>query len=89
MIEGKLHDEKVDIWSLGVLCYECLVGRPPFEADGHNATYRRITKVDIRFDPRYVGEGAQDLILKVSFLVFHSNTLAEMRSSAVSSEIKA
>lgn len=65
MIEGKLHDEKVDIWSLGVLCYECLVGRPPFEADGHNATYRRITKVDIRFDPRYVGEGAQDLILKL------------------------
>ena len=65
MIEGKLHDEKVDLWSLGVLCYEFLVGKPPFEAEGHNATYRRITKVDLRFDPRYVSAGAQDLISKV------------------------
>uniref|UniRef100_A0AAY5EBM3 non-specific serine/threonine protein kinase n=1 Tax=Electrophorus electricus TaxID=8005 RepID=A0AAY5EBM3_ELEEL len=31
MIEGKTHDEKVDLWSLGVLCYEFLVGHPPFE----------------------------------------------------------
>ena len=35
MIEGKEHDEMVDIWSLGVLCYEFLVGEPPFEAEGH------------------------------------------------------
>ncbi|KAM9309147.1 LOW QUALITY PROTEIN: aurora kinase A-B-like, partial [Pholidichthys leucotaenia] len=30
MIEGKTHDEKVDLWSLGILCCESLVGRPPF-----------------------------------------------------------
>lgn len=28
MIEGRMHDEKVDLWSLGVLCYEFLVGIP-------------------------------------------------------------
>lgn len=47
MIEGKIHDEKVDLWSIGVLCYECLVGNPPFETASHSDTYKRITKVCI------------------------------------------
>ncbi len=45
MIEGKTHDEKVDLWSLGVLCYEFLIGRPPFESQSHEVTYRRISRV--------------------------------------------
>lgn len=34
------------MWSLGVLCYELLHGVPPFEADSHTDTYKRIVKVD-------------------------------------------
>ncbi|XP_013382422.1 aurora kinase A-A [Lingula anatina] len=64
MIEGKMHDEKVDLWSLGVLCYEFLVGKPPFEAEGHTETYRRISKVELRF-PSHVSDGARDLISKL------------------------
>jgi serine/threonine protein kinase len=31
MVEGRDHTERVDHWALGVLCYEFLVGKPPFE----------------------------------------------------------
>lgn len=64
MIEGKDHDQNVDVWSLGVLMYEFLVGSPPFEAQGHNETYRRISKVDLRF-PSHVNPQARDLISKL------------------------
>ena len=31
MIEGREHNAKVDLWALGVLAYEFIVGSPPFE----------------------------------------------------------
>jgi len=49
MVEGKEHDSAVDNWSLGVLAYEFLTGGPPFEAPGHQDTYRRIVRVDLKF----------------------------------------
>jgi serine/threonine protein kinase len=64
MIEGKEHDDTVDIWSLGILLFEFLTGSPPFEAEGHNATYRRIVKVDLRF-PDSIPADARDLISKL------------------------
>ncbi|KAI2514009.1 protein kinase [Fragilaria crotonensis] len=64
MVEGREHDEQVDVWSLGVLMFEFLVGSPPFEAAGHNDTYRRISRVDLKF-PKGVAEDAQDLIRKL------------------------
>jgi len=64
MVEGREHDEKVDVWSLGVLLYEFLVGSPPFEAEGHSATYRRISRVDLQF-PKGMPEDARDLIGKL------------------------
>ncbi|XP_019672689.2 aurora kinase B isoform X3 [Felis catus] len=64
MIEGRTHNEKVDLWCIGVLCYELLVGNPPFESASHNETYRRIVKVDLKFPPS-VPMGAQDLISKL------------------------
>ncbi|XP_023651492.1 aurora kinase B-like [Paramormyrops kingsleyae] len=64
MIEGHTHNEKVDLWCIGVLCYECLVGNPPFETSSHTETYRRITKVDLKF-PNVISDGARDLISKL------------------------
>lgn len=61
MVEAKEHDYRVDIWSLGILTYEFLVGNPPFEEQGHTATYRRISKVDLRI-PSSVSPEAADII---------------------------
>ena len=31
MIERRMYNETVDLWCIGVLCYELLVGKPPLE----------------------------------------------------------
>ncbi|KAI9470883.1 MAG: kinase-like domain-containing protein [Benjaminiella poitrasii] len=72
MVEGRAHTESVDLWSLGVLLYELIVGKPPFEDntdDGSDETYRRIRTVDIHF-PRHVSKDAVDLITRVRSSLF-------------------
>ncbi|XP_071523717.1 aurora kinase-like [Panulirus ornatus] len=64
MVEGKAHDEKVDLWSLGVLCYEFICGKPPFESESNTDTYKRICSVDLRF-PSHVSDKAKDLMVQL------------------------
>ena len=64
MINGDTHDERVDHWALGVLTYEFLVGKPPFEAPNNNETYRRIVNIDLRF-PHHVSSQARDLVIRL------------------------
>ena len=64
MVEGRAHNQMVDVWSLGVLMYEFLVGSPPFEAQGHHETYKKISRVDIKW-PDHVTADARDLISKL------------------------
>ncbi|KAL0486232.1 aurora cAMP dependent protein kinase [Acrasis kona] len=64
MIEGKEHDKGVDIWCLGVLCYEFLVGHPPFMAERSDETFRRIVNVELTF-PNHVSRDARNLITRL------------------------
>ncbi|BEJ17090.1 hypothetical protein CspHIS471_0604910 [Cutaneotrichosporon sp. HIS471] len=65
MVEGKEHNAKVDLWALGVLAYEFLVGTPPFEdLNGSQATYRRIRNIDLHV-PSHVSPEATDLIKRL------------------------
>ncbi|XP_042505360.1 serine/threonine-protein kinase Aurora-3-like [Macadamia integrifolia] len=63
MVENRAHDYAVDNWTLGVLCYEFLLGVPPFEAESQTDTFKRIMKVDLSFPPTsHVSAEAKNLI---------------------------
>ncbi|KAF3991259.1 hypothetical protein FT663_01716 [Candidozyma haemuli var. vulneris] len=64
MVESRSHDFAVDIWSLGILTYEFLVGRPPFEDDDKGTTYKRIARVDLKI-PSFLSEEAADFITQL------------------------
>jgi len=55
---------KVDLWCLGVLTYEFLVGKPPFETSHRDDTYKRIRALAFVF-PEWVSPEAQDFISKI------------------------
>jgi len=57
------YDARVDVWSLGVLMYECLVGKAPFEAPELEETQRRITSDALSFPPdAAVSDEAKELL---------------------------
>ena len=68
---GEYHDEKVDLWSLGVLCYEFLAGKPPFETESHQETYKRILSVDIRWPSHFTSGKYKIYACKLSCMKFN------------------
>uniref|UniRef100_A0A034WT24 Aurora kinase n=1 Tax=Bactrocera dorsalis TaxID=27457 RepID=A0A034WT24_BACDO len=67
MVQGKPHTKNVDLWSLGVLCYELIVGRAPFLATDYDETYKKIIKVDYKL-PEFVSRAAAHFISKLLVL---------------------
>ena len=47
MIRGQGHDWRIDIWAVGVLLYELLMGKPPFLSTRHYDLLDRILNVKI------------------------------------------
>lgn len=61
MVQHKVYDKSVDLWCLGVLAYEFLVGSPPFEMETLDGTYDKILKV--QYDcPETMTDLAKDFI---------------------------
>jgi len=61
MIKSNTYGPEVDIWTVGILCYEFLTGVPPFESQTQGETYQKITSLSYKFPP-YLSEGAKDFI---------------------------
>ena len=47
---GTSYDKRIDIWCLGILTYEFVVGRPPFEDEqSADRTKQKIKNLDFAF----------------------------------------
>uniref|UniRef100_A0A1A9ZJQ7 Aurora kinase n=1 Tax=Glossina pallidipes TaxID=7398 RepID=A0A1A9ZJQ7_GLOPL len=64
MVQGKPHTKNVDLWSLGVLCYELLIGKAPFLSSAYDDTYKRIIKLDYKLAD-HVSKAAAHFISKL------------------------
>eukprot|EP00998_Keelungia_sp_KM082_P006396 NODE_2648_length_1018_cov_57.305275_g2629_i0.p1 GENE.NODE_2648_length_1018_cov_57.305275_g2629_i0~~NODE_2648_length_1018_cov_57.305275_g2629_i0.p1 ORF type:complete len:287 (-),score=46.51 NODE_2648_length_1018_cov_57.305275_g2629_i0:86-946(-) len=61
MLKNRSYDNTADVWCLGVLCYEFLVGSPPFEHEQQAETKNMITQAKYEF-PEGFPDGAKDLV---------------------------
>ncbi|KAK9462805.1 kinase-like domain-containing protein [Lipomyces oligophaga] len=57
------HSLEVDLWSVGIILYAMLVGKPPFQSKDVNVIYKRIKANDYRFpEDVNISDDARDLI---------------------------
>ena len=49
VVKGEMYDYSIDFWSLGVLVYECFVGRTPFEGNSFKEISENVIGGDIEF----------------------------------------
>lgn len=61
--EKRGHSFEVDVWSIGVICYTLLVGKPPYESKDVKSTYQRILRNEYSFPSHVpISEHARHLI---------------------------
>eukprot|EP00802_Teleaulax_amphioxeia_P002425 Tamp_02427.p1 GENE.Tamp_02427~~Tamp_02427.p1 ORF type:complete len:779 (+),score=245.92 Tamp_02427:423-2759(+) len=67
VLDGKNgHSFEVDVWSIGVVLYTCLVGKPPFETSDIKSTYKLIRANSYSFPDRLeISEGAKRLVRRI------------------------
>ena len=84
ILDGKRgHSFEVDIWSLGVIIYILLIGKPPFETNNKKETYKRIRLKNYSFPQNAkISQPAKELIQNILVLEPHKRpTLDEILQS--------
>jgi calcium/calmodulin-dependent protein kinase I len=68
VLAGRSYDEKVDIWSAGVVLYIMLAGFPPFYGDSTSEIFEAVLRANLRLPTRVfssVSPAAKDLLRKM------------------------
>lgn len=68
VISGGEYNEKVDVWSAGVILYIMIAGIPPFYGQSAAEIFEAVLRGNLRFPPRIfraVSSAAKDLLRKV------------------------
>jgi polo-like kinase 1 len=73
ILEGKTgHSFEVDIWSIGIIIYILLIGKPPFETTSAKETLKRIRMKNYSFPQNgIISEPAKELIQNILVLEPH------------------
>lgn len=67
IVKEETYDEKVDTWSVGVITYILLSGRPPFKGRSKAEMFKSIINDPLSFDNRvwtHISKDAKDFITK-------------------------
>ncbi|XP_010934324.2 phosphoenolpyruvate carboxylase kinase 2-like [Elaeis guineensis] len=68
VVAGRDYDEKVDVWSAGVVLYIMLSGMPPFYGDTAVEIFEKVLRANLRFPTRIfrtVSPAAKDLLRRM------------------------
>ncbi|WOG82821.1 hypothetical protein DCAR_0101989 [Daucus carota subsp. sativus] len=68
VLSGQDYDEKIDVWSCGVILYIMLSGVPPFYGDSPAEIFEKVLRGNLRFPSRNfrsVSSEAKDLLRKM------------------------
>lgn len=66
IITSREYDDTVDVWALGILIYELIVGTPPFEEESKEMTYKRIVRGTVLFpSEKTISDPAKNLIRRI------------------------
>ena len=65
MVERKGHGLEIDIWALGVLCFELLTGKLPFNGKNEQELYGNIKSLNINWQGDDFNPLAKNLITKI------------------------
>ncbi|KAJ1409340.1 Serine/threonine-protein kinase, active site [Sesbania bispinosa] len=68
VLMGRDYNEKVDVWSCGVILYIMLAGIPPFYGDSAVEIFEAVVRANLRFPSRIfrsVSPAAKDLLRKM------------------------
>ena len=63
LLKGETYNDKVDIWSLGVLLYEMFFKKCPYEENNIPSLIKTIEKEDLRF-PYKLEKNTEELLRK-------------------------
>ncbi len=65
MIKGEPYGKPTDLWSLGILLFDILTGKPPFLSKGRNALQKKILTEKLKY-PTYLTSSCVNLLKGVS-----------------------
>ena len=69
IINEKAYSYEVDIWSLGIIIYTLIIGKPPFDSNDEKKTYKKIKDIQYSFPEGInISKEAKDLIKQILIL---------------------